>query len=74
VYSLKIQTVRRARDVIDTGQLVTRQYGLSVVDLYNHDHRHSGIRDVILAAPHTGRDHDILAQRHALTRTGGRTG
>lgn len=43
-----------------------RQWASRFVHWYNHDHRHSGICYVSPAQRHDGRDHEILAQRHAL--------
>jgi transposase InsO family protein len=43
-----------------------RDWASSFVHWYNHDHRHSAIRYVSPAQRHAGRDHDILAARHAL--------
>src|SRR3954466_3435471 len=40
--------------------------GFCVVGLYNHEHRHSGIRYVTPAQRHAGGDRPILAARHAL--------
>ena len=40
--------------------------GFCVVGLYNHEHRHSGIRYVTPAERHAGGDRPILAARHAL--------
>ena len=41
-------------------------WGAAFVHCYNFDHRHSGIRYVSPAQRHEGRDHAILAARHAL--------
>lgn len=43
-----------------------RQWAVSFVHWYNHDHRHSGIRYVSPAQRHAGADYVILQQRHAL--------
>jgi hypothetical protein len=43
-----------------------RAWGAAFVHWYNFDHRHSGIRYVSPAQRHEGRDHAILAARHAL--------
>jgi len=46
--------------------LHARDWASRFVRWYNHDHRHSAIRYVSPAQRHAGRDHDILAARHAL--------
>ena len=43
-----------------------RYCGGSVVCLYNHDHRHSGIRYVTPAQRHAGWDYRLLKARHAV--------
>lgn len=43
-----------------------RTWAAGFVRWYNFDHRHSGIRYVSPAQRHDGRDHAILAARHAL--------
>lgn len=43
-----------------------RRWAAGLVDWYNHEHRHSGIRYVAPAQRHAGDDHAILAERHAL--------
>jgi len=43
-----------------------RQWAVSFVRWYNHDHKHSGIRYVSPAQRHAGDDHAILQRRHAL--------
>jgi transposase InsO family protein len=43
-----------------------RQWALTFVHWYNHDHRHSGIRYVAPAQRHALEDQSILAARHAL--------
>lgn len=43
-----------------------RQWAVSFVRWYNHDHRHSGIGYVSPAQRHAGADHAILQRRHAL--------
>jgi putative transposase len=43
-----------------------RDWASRFVQWYNHDHRHSAICYVSPAQRHAGRDHDILAARHAL--------
>jgi hypothetical protein len=43
-----------------------RGWASEFVAWYNHDHCRSGVRYVSPAEPHAGRDHDILARRHAL--------
>jgi hypothetical protein len=40
--------------------------GYCVVGLYNHEHRHSGLRYVTPAQRHAGEDRSVLAVRHAL--------
>ena len=43
-----------------------RAWAASFVQWYNVEHRHSGIRYVSPAQRHAGKDHAILAARHAL--------
>jgi len=43
-----------------------RAWAADFVRWYNVDHHHSGIRYVSPAERHAGRDHEILAARHAL--------
>jgi len=44
-----------------------REYRLElIVSKDNHEHKHSGIRYVSPAQRHDGRDHALLAARHAL--------
>jgi putative transposase len=43
-----------------------RQWASRFVRWYNHEHRHSGIGYVSPVQRHDGRDHKILARRHAL--------
>jgi transposase InsO family protein len=43
-----------------------RDWAARFVHWYNHQHMHSGIRYVSPAQRHDGRDHAILAARHAL--------
>lgn len=43
-----------------------RRWAAGLVDWYNHEHRHSGIRYVAPAQRHAGDDHRILAARHVL--------
>jgi putative transposase len=43
-----------------------RAWAAAFVRWYNHDHRHSGIRYVSPQQRHAGKDHAILAARHAL--------
>lgn len=40
--------------------------GIDLVDWYNHEHRHSGIRFVTPAQRHQGLDRQILTHRHQL--------
>jgi putative transposase len=43
-----------------------RAWPSGFVQRHNVGHRHSGIRYLISAQPHSGEDHTILAARHAL--------
>jgi transposase InsO family protein len=43
-----------------------REWGASFVQLYNNEHRHSGIRYVTPAQRHTGQDPRLLSARHAV--------
>jgi putative transposase len=43
-----------------------REWALSFVHWYNHEHHHSGIRYVSPAQRHAGADREILAKRHAV--------
>ena len=43
-----------------------RAWASSFVRWYNHDHRHSGIRNVSPAQRHAGEDRAVLQARHAL--------
>jgi putative transposase len=43
-----------------------RSWAANFVRWYNVDHRHSGIRYVSPAQRHAGKDHEILAARHAV--------
>ena len=43
-----------------------RQWAMSFTHWYNHEHRHSAIRYVTPAQRHAGRDHRLLAARHAV--------
>jgi putative transposase len=46
-----------------------RTWATTVVQWYNHEHRHSAIRFVTPAQCHTGLDQAILGQRSALYAT-----
>jgi hypothetical protein len=58
----KAALMSRSRCALDEA----RAWGAAFVHWYNFDHRHSGIRYVSPAQRHEGRDHAILAARHAL--------
>ena len=53
-----------AQGFVDLDQ--ARVWAVGFVHWYNFEHRHSGIRYVSPAQRHTGDDHAILADRHAL--------